>query len=75
MGSIFVVKHKQPKDIVFKKSGTHEEMKTPKYKNTAKLTFMVIVICISTMYYGFCLNMISAVSSQSLSYSFGAWAG
>jgi hypothetical protein len=43
--------------------------------NTFKVTVIVILICMSTFYYGLCLNMISAINSTVLKKYFGDFAG
>lgn len=75
MVSIFVVRHKQPKDVPFTKSATAKDIQGRKYQNTLKLTMLVVVICMSTLYYGLCLSMISAVSPKAYKEYFGDWAG
>lgn len=75
MVNIFLVRHKQPKDVPFTKSASAKEFQGRTYQNTCKLTTMVVIICMSTLYYGLCLSMISAVSAKALAAYFGAWAG
>lgn len=75
MAKIFVVRHKQPKDIPFKNSPNVKLVEGPKYQNTKYLTLIVIIICFSTLYYGLCLSMISAISPKILAKYFGTWAG
>lgn len=75
MVNIFVVRHKQPKDIPFTKSPSNKNIVGAKYQNTCKLTTIVVIICMSTLYYGLCLSMISAVSSPVIGAYFGSWAG
>lgn len=66
MAKLFVVRHNQPKDIPFKKSPSVKLVSGPKYQNTKYLTACVIVICFSTLYYGLCLSMISAINAKIL---------
>lgn len=75
MVSIFVVRHKQPKDVPFTKSISAKEVQGRTYQNTCKLTTLVVIICMSTLYYGLCLSMISAVSRKAFTVYFGNWAG
>lgn len=75
MVNIFLVRHKQPKDVPFTKSPSTKTITTVKYKDTCKLTTMVALICMSTLYYGLCLSMISAVSAGVIGTYFGSWAG
>lgn len=75
MVNIFVVRHKQPQDVPFTRSQSYHSIKHDKYQNTGKLTSIVILICMSTLYYGLCLSMISAINSTILKKYFGEWAG
>lgn len=70
-----MVRHKQPKDVPFTKSASAKEVKGKTYQNTCQLTCIVVVICMSTLYYGLCLSMISAVNAKVLAAYFGSWAG
>lgn len=71
MVNVFLVRHKQPKDLPFQKSPSAQLFADKKYYNVCKLTTLVFLICMSTLYYGLCLSMISAVSSVSLAHSYG----
>jgi len=46
-----------------------------KYQRTAHLTAIVIIICMSSLYYGTCLSMISAINRKILTAKFGEWSG
>jgi hypothetical protein len=75
MTAIFLVKHKQPKDVPFTKTASTKDFSGVKYQNTCKLTVIVVIICMSTLYYGLCLSMISAVNAKAYKIYFGDWAG
>lgn len=75
MVSIFLVRHKQPKDAPFTKSVPVHTVKGKTYQNTCQLTAIVVIICMSTLYYGLCLSMISAINPKALAAYFGEWAG
>ena len=75
MGFCFQVRHKQPEDVPFRKPTTETHIELIKYQNTGKLTFLVVVICMSSLYYGTCLSMVSAINRDILTDQFGEWAG
>lgn len=64
MASILYIGNQQPKDIPFRKSDASLTHIGVKYKNTKYLTTLVIFICFSAFYYGYCLSFTSAISSK-----------
>lgn len=75
MTNLFPVRHRQPEDVPFQKSQSTKEIKDVTYQNVCHLTFIVIAICMSTLYYGLCLSMSSAVPASIYKKYFGNWAG
>ena len=65
----------QPKDIPFKKSEASQKYIGVRYQNNNYLTAIVITICFSAIYYGYCLSLVSAVNHDIYVQYFGKWAG
>lgn len=71
MTSILCTGEQQPKDIPFRKSDASLKHIGVKYKNTKYLTAVVIFICFSAFYYGYCLSFTSAIPSKIYKEYFG----
>jgi hypothetical protein len=64
MGNLFKVQYQQPKDVPFEKSLENQTIHKTKYQNVGHLTLIVMLICMSTFYYGITLSMTSAITSK-----------
>lgn len=65
----------QPKDVPFTRSEASQKYIGVRYQNNGYLTAIVIFICFSAIYYGYCLSFISAVGHDAYVHYFGKWAG
>jgi hypothetical protein len=65
----------QPKDIPFTRSENSQKYIGVRYQNNNYLTAIVVFICFSAIYYGYCLSFVSAIAHHDWEHFFGKWAG